>query len=98
MRFRTGAVAFAMAMMGTFGARAGERGVCDPGQSHFLQRVRPEGGWNPGGGLFHWWNPHCFPQTCAPNDYCRKPPPNVCWPPYPPYYRWAAGNQLPVSK
>src|SRR5262249_184954 len=38
----------------------------------------PVGGWNPGGGMFHWWNPCCFPQYCSPNDYCRKPFPNIC--------------------
>jgi hypothetical protein len=60
-----------------------------PPQGHFLQRVHPVGGWHPyGGGLLHWWNPHCFPQCGGPDDYCRKPPPSVCWPPYPPYYTW----------
>jgi len=56
---------------------------------HFLQRLHPVGGFHPyGGGLLHWWNPHCFPCQRAPDDYCRKPLPSVCWPPYPPYYIW----------
>ena len=43
---------------------------------HLFQRARPVGGWNPyGGGVFHWWNPHCFPCQSAPDDYCRKPLP-----------------------
>ncbi len=49
----------------------------------------PAGGWFPyGGGLLHWWPRHCFPRCGAPDDYCRKPLPHVCWPPYPPYYIW----------
>ena len=48
--------------------------------------------WQPyDGGLLRWWNPCCFPRCGAPDDYCRKPLPNVCWPPYPPYY--TAGPQ-----
>lgn len=58
---------------------------------HFLQRARPVGGWNPyGGGVLHWWNPHCLPRYVAPDDYCRKPLPGVCWPLYPPYYTWGS--------
>jgi hypothetical protein len=60
-----------------------------PFRRHFLQRISPTGGWNPyGGGLFHWWNPHCFPCQSAPDDYCRKPLPRLCWPYYPPDYVW----------
>jgi hypothetical protein len=65
----------------------GERGRWEPAQPHALGRLAPAGGWHPdGGGLFHWWDPHCFPRCGAPDDYCRKPPPKVCWPPYPPFY------------
>ena len=74
-----------------------DRGPGEPRQQHFLQRLHPVGGWNPyGGGLLHWWNPHCFPCQCGgPDDYCRKPLPRVCWPPYPPYYICgAAGDRL----
>jgi hypothetical protein len=76
--------------LGTCGqAVGGERGRLDPDRRPFLQRFHPAGGWNPdGGGLLHWWNPHCFPRYSGPDDYCRKPPPNICWPPYPPYYIW----------
>lgn len=28
------------------------------------------------------------PGCGGPDDYCRKPPPRVCWPPDPPYYVW----------
>jgi len=64
-------------------ARAGEPGNVATQKPHFLARLRPAGGCNPDGrGLFHWWNPHCFPRACGPDDYCRKPMPNVCrsWP------------------
>jgi hypothetical protein len=55
----------------------------------YLQRLKPEGGWSPyGGGLLRWWNPCCFPRCGAPDDYCRKPLPKVCWPAYPGYYIW----------
>lgn len=68
-------------------AIAGERVRPDIGRPHAFQRLRPAGGWHPDdGGLWHWWNPHCFPRCGGPDDYCRKPPPDVCWPPYPPYY------------
>ena len=67
------------------GGEGGESAPAPP--RHIFQRARPVGGWNPyGGGVFHWWNPHCFPCQSAPDDYCRKPLPNVCWPAYPPYY------------
>jgi hypothetical protein len=68
---------------------AGEPSCCPPPQDHFLQRLAPVGGCHPyGGGLLHWWDPHCFPRGGAPDDYCRKPLPCVCWPPYPPFYIW----------
>lgn len=92
-----------------FSATAGSRACaeepanCEPTQPGFLQRVAPAGGWFPyGGGLLHWWNPHCFPCYCGPDDYCRKPLPCVCWPAYPSFYGWgtspAAPEQLPQPK
>jgi hypothetical protein len=70
-----------------FGGEGGQG--AEPPRGHFLQRIRPSGGCNPyGGGVIHWWNPHCFPCQSAPDDYCRKPLPRVCWPPYPPWYTW----------
>jgi len=55
----------------------------------WLHRLGPAGGWHPyGGGLLHWWPSPCFPCGGAPDDYCRKPLPRVCWPPYPAYYQW----------
>ena len=67
----------------------GERECCDPPQQNFLQRLHPVGGWQPyGGGLLHWYNYHCFPCGGAPDDYCRKPLPRLCWPAYPAYYQW----------
>jgi hypothetical protein len=67
----------------------GEREHCEPPQQSFLQRLHPVGGWHPyGGGLLHWWDPHCFPRCGAPDDYCRKPLPTACWPAYPPFYSW----------
>ena len=74
----------------TFGrALGGEAAYGESPPQRFLQRLHPVGGWNPyGGDLLRWWNPHCFPCQAAPDDYCRKPLPRVCWPPYPPYYVW----------
>jgi len=64
----------------------GEPASCEPPQQ-FLQRLQPVGGWHAfGGGMLFWWPHHCFPCGGAPDDYCRKPPPQVCWPPYPSYY------------
>jgi hypothetical protein len=68
-------------------APAGDPWCCEPPEDCFLRRLHPVGGWHPyGGGLLHWWNPHCFPRCGSPDDYCRKPLPHVCWPPYPPFY------------
>ncbi|HEV3078822.1 MAG TPA: hypothetical protein VGY66_03560 [Gemmataceae bacterium] len=67
----------------------GEPRCSEPAQGCFLQPWRPAGGFSPyGGGLLHWWDPHCFPCWCAPDDYCRKPLPKVCWPDYPSFYIW----------
>ncbi len=67
----------------------GEHECYEPPSQGFLQRIHPVGGWCPyEGGLLHWWPRHCFPCSHAPDDYCRKPLPAVCWPPYPPYYIW----------
>src|SRR5215813_10291627 len=67
----------------------GEPSCCPPPPGSLLQRWHPVGGWDPyGGGLLHWWPSHCFPRCGASDDYCRKPLPRVCWPPYPPYYIW----------
>jgi hypothetical protein len=76
-------LAIALFMCGA--ARAGER-ACDDTP---LRRLHPVGGWHPyGGGLFHWWNRACFPGCGAPDDYCRKPLPKLCWPHYSPFYTW----------
>jgi hypothetical protein len=62
---------------------------CEAAQECYLKRLSPVGGWDPyGGGLLHWWPRHCFPCYGAPDDYCRKPLPKVCWPAYPSYYSW----------
>lgn len=64
---------------------------CPPPEESFLARLKPVGGWHPyDGKLLHWWDPHCFPCCGGADDYCRKPLPCVCWPPYPPYYIWGA--------
>ncbi len=76
-------------LLGSGRAPGGEPGCCEPPESKFLRRMQPVGGWDPyGGGLLHWWDPHCFPRCGTPDDYCRKPLPPVCWPPYPPFYLW----------
>jgi hypothetical protein len=70
-------------------AAAGEPGYPALGRPHLRHRFGPAGGWNPdGGGLLHWWDPHCFPRCAGPDDYCRKPMPRICWPPYTLDYRW----------
>ncbi|MGO9466180.1 MAG: hypothetical protein ACLQVF_18720 [Isosphaeraceae bacterium] len=88
-------VVLGVAMMTGAPAQAGEQEYCPPPEGHFLDRFHPVGGWNPGGGLFHWWDSHCFPRCCCPNTYCRKPIPRLCWPHYPPYYIWAAPEICP---
>jgi hypothetical protein len=66
-------------------AQAGDH----PGDRHdseptLLSRIAPVGGCDPDGrGLFHWWDPHCFPRPCGPDDYCRKPFPRFCGRPDP---------------
>jgi hypothetical protein len=61
-------------------AQAGEPWSGSPRRpQHSLGRMRPVGGWSPDGrGLVHWWDPHCFPRPCGPDDYDRKPLPYVC--------------------
>jgi hypothetical protein len=84
-------------------SKGGEGDGPEASQPHPFARMHPVGGWNPyGGGLFHWWNPDCFPCQPGPDDYCRKPLPRVCWGPYPRYYIWApplpaypTGHELP---
>src|SRR4051794_17708559 len=68
-------------------------------RASFLQRVGPVGGWFPyGGGLLHWWDPHCFPRWGGPDDYCHKNLPPVCWPPYLPWYLHVSeGTQRPCQ-
>jgi hypothetical protein len=85
----------------------GEEPTCAESHSAWsLGRVAPVGGWFPyGGGLLHWWPQNCFPCTGAPDDYCRKSLPRVCWPPYPPFYIWGPsedchhqGNSCPANR
>jgi hypothetical protein len=41
---------------------------------------------DPGGrGSIHW-TAGGFPRCNCPDDYCPKPFPQQCWPPYPPFY------------
>ncbi len=79
--------AFLLTLIAGGQGMGGEARCCEPVQKGCLQRFHPVGGWHPyGGGLLHWWPRHCFPRCGAADDYCRKPLPRVCWPPYPPYY------------
>jgi hypothetical protein len=81
--------AFLLTLVAGGQGMSGEPRCCEPAQEGFLQRLHPVGGCDPyGGGLLHWWPPHCFPRCGGPDDYCRKPLPRVCWPPYPPWYTW----------
>jgi hypothetical protein len=80
--------ALLLALAAVSSGPAEEPRACEP-QGPFLQRILPAGGWHPyGGGLLSWWDRSCFPRCGAPDDYCRKPLPKVCWPPYPPYYTY----------
>jgi hypothetical protein len=84
-------------------APGGEPQGCEPPEQDFLRRLHPVGGWHPyGGGLLHWWDPCCFPRGGTPDDYCRKPLPRVCWPPYPPFYVWgpvgSCGPRSPCAR
>lgn len=89
MRRHMWVLAFAVALLTSSQGLGTEPGCCEPSLDGFLSRIGPLGGWHPyGGGLLHWWPPHCFPCCGAPDDYCRKPLPRVCWPPYPAYYQW----------
>jgi hypothetical protein len=66
-------------------SRGGEPAQLEPHPHQFRCRFAPAGGWNPyGGGLFHWWNPNCFPRPCGPDDYICKPLPRVCFQSLPP--------------
>ncbi|HLJ93211.1 MAG TPA: hypothetical protein VKU02_08480 [Gemmataceae bacterium] len=82
------AILVAVLIAGSRGLRA-QTPCCEPSQDGFLQRLGPVGGWHPyGGGLLRWWPRCCFRCGGGPDDYCRKPLPKVCWPPYPPSYVW----------
>lgn len=75
-----------LALIAPTPAHAGDHVIYQTQRSHFLHKFHPEGGWNPGGGLCHWWDACCLPQACGPNDYCRKPYPNLCrYPVAPPH-------------
>jgi hypothetical protein len=88
MRCLTWIAALAALLLASGSAPAAEPACCEP-LRNFFERIHPAGGWFPyGGGLLRWWEPCCFPCGGAPDDYCRKPLPCACWPPYPPYYIW----------
>ena len=89
MRRQAWSSAALFALIAAGWACGGEPPCGEPDPACFLQRLAPAGGWFPyGGGLLHWWPQHCFPRCGAPDDYCRKPLPRVCWPPDPPDYIW----------
>jgi hypothetical protein len=90
----SGAVLLALSAAGW--ACGGEPPCSEPRSACALQQLAPAGGWFPyGGGLLRWWPRHCFPECGGPDDYCRKPLPRVCWPPYPPYYIWGPPETCP---
>jgi hypothetical protein len=78
MRRQSGLWAVGLITVICAGARGGDPGGGEPPRPHIFQRFGPVGGWNPGGGLLHWWDPHCVTRWCGPDDYCRKPFPAVC--------------------
>jgi hypothetical protein len=81
--------AFLLTLIAVGQALGGEQKGCESCQDCFLLKMQPVGGWRPyGGGLLTWWNHQCSPRCGGPDDYCRKPLPRVCCPPYPSYYIW----------
>jgi hypothetical protein len=81
--------ALVVALLAAGRGRCAEPTCGGPPLDSILKQWGPVGGWHPyGGGLLSWWPRNCFPRCGAPDDYCRKPLPRVCWPPYPPYYIW----------
>lgn len=74
-------------------------GTCrEPAGCGQIHRVGPAGGLNPyGGGLLRWWPRNCFPRCGACDDYCRKPLPCPCWPPYPKYYTYEVPKHCPPA-
>jgi hypothetical protein len=89
MRYQMWMAAVLLTLAAAAPGRAAEPCCCAPPQPSWLTRIAPVGGFCPyGAGLLSWWPRHCFPGGGAPDDYCRKPLPRVCWPPYPPYYTW----------
>jgi hypothetical protein len=91
---RTGALV--LALFAASRALGGEPPCSGPRPTCSLQQLGPVGGWDPyRGGLLRWWPKHCFPCCGAPDNYCRKPLPPVCWPPYPPYYIWGPPEICP---
>ena len=95
MKRHAGLGAMVLAVFATTSAYGDDHVVHKAPRSHFLHSFRPKGGWNPGGGLFHWWDPCCLPQACGPDDYCRKPSPNLCRYPAAPAYFAPAHPQPP---
>jgi hypothetical protein len=89
MRRRIETAILVVALIGGGGELHAGPSCCPPPSGGFFKRLAPAGGWRPyGGPLLRWWPRCCFPGCGAPDDYCRKPLPKVCWPPYPPYYIW----------
>jgi hypothetical protein len=65
-----------------------------PNQRSLIDRMAPRGGWFPDQGGLFCWMPRCkFPNCWGPDTYCRKPAPQVCWPPYTPDYSFGRQGQ-----
>lgn len=95
MRRQVWAGAIVLALIGAKQGLAADY-CCEVSGDRLCARFAPVGGWHPyDGGLIHWWPRHCFPDCGAPDDYCRKPLPKVCWPAYPAYYKWGSPPTCP---
>jgi hypothetical protein len=79
--------AFVVALIASSRGLGAEPRCREPCPDVFLKRIAPSGGWDRyGGGLLHWWDPGCFACGGAPDDFCCKPLPRVCWPGCPYFY------------
>lgn len=94
---RTLLVALALIALAAVSCQAAASGCNGCAHSNGIDSCAPAGGWFPyGGGILSWWpRGRCFPCCGAPDDYCQKPLPCVCWPPYSADFKYADSGCVP---